>query len=152
MPYQTPSSHPALSHADGLANAMQDFFILCGRVLLGWIFIQSGWGKLMDIPGFVKSMPRRDLPEFMGYIAPPVEFVGGVLILLGAATRYAALLMLVFTIVATFSSHRWWTYPAAQQGNQLSHFLKNVTIMGGLVMLFVTAGGRLSLDHVLRRR
>ena len=152
MPNDMPSSHPMLSCTDRLAIAWQDFLILCARILLGWMFVQSGWRKLMDIPGFVKTMPRRDLPEFLGYIAPPVEVLCGVLILLGAATRYAALLVLLFTIVATFSSHRWWTFPEAQQANQSSHFWKNITIMGGQVLLFVTGGGRFSVDALLRRK
>jgi putative oxidoreductase len=147
-----PSSTPALSYSDGFAAAWQDFLLLVGRVMIGWIFIQSGWRKLMDVPAFVKTMPRRDLPEFLGYVAPPVEFFGGILIVLGCATRYAALLILLFTIIATFSSHRWWNYPEAQQTNQHTNFWKNVTMMGGIVLLFVTAGGRYSVDGWLRRR
>ena len=141
-----------MAATDGLAAAWQDFLLLAGRVMIGLIYIQSGWRKLMDIPAFVQTMPRRDLPAFLGYVAPPVQFLGGLAILLGFATRYAALVMLLFTIVATFSSHRWWNYPEAQQANQNSHFWKNVTMMGGLVLLFVTAGGRFSVDGVLRRR
>lgn len=76
----------------------------------------------------------------------------GALILLGAATRYAALLVLLFTIIATFSSHRYWTYPEAQQANQSSHFWKNISMMGGQVLLFVTAGGRYSIDALLKRK
>ena len=152
MPNDTPSSHPLLSCTDRLAGTWQDFLILCGRILMGWIFLQSGWRKMMDIPGFAKTMPRRDLPEFLGYIAPPVEVLCGVLILLGAATRYAALLVLLFTIVATFSSHRYWNFPEAQQANQSSHFWKNISMMGGQVLLFVTAGGRYSIDALLRRK
>ena len=76
----------------------------------------------------------------------------GVLILLGAATRYAALLVLLFTIFATFSSHRYWNFPEAQQGNQASHFWKNISMMGGQILLFVTAGGRYSVDAWLRRK
>jgi putative oxidoreductase len=148
----TPSSQPMLSHADGLAAAWQDFLLLVGRVMIGWIFIQSGWRKLLDVPGFVKTMPRRDLPDFLGYVAPPVEFFGGIAIVLGFATRYAALLMLLFCLIATFSSHRWWNYPEAQQANQHTNFWKNVTMMGGIVLLFVTGGGRFSVDGWLRRR
>ena len=147
----TPSSHPYLSCTDRLAATWQDFLILCGRILLGWIFLQSGWRKLQDVPGFAKTMQRRDLPEFLGYIAPWVETLCGILILLGAATRYAALLVLLFTIIATFSSHRYWNYPEAQQANQSSHFWKNISMMGGQVLLFVTAGGRYSIDALLRR-
>lgn len=149
----TPSSHQALSYTDGLAAAWRDFLLLVARVLIGAIYIQSGWRKLMDIPAFVKTMPRRDLPEILGYIAPPVEFLGGIAIVLGLATRYAALVILIFTIIASFSSHRYWTFAdPAQYSGQHTQFWKNVTMKGALVLLFVTAGGRWSLDALLRRR
>jgi putative oxidoreductase len=141
-----------LSCADGLAARWQDFLLLCGRLLLGWIFVQSGWRKLMDIPGFVVTMPRRGLPEFMGYVAPPVEVIGGLMILLGCATRYAALLILLFTIIATFSSHRYWDFAdAGQRQQQHSHFWKNVSMMGGQVLLFVAGAGRYAVDRLLLR-
>ena len=148
----TQSSPGYFGHADRLAAQWQDFLLLVGRVLIGWIFVSSGWRKLMDIPGFVKSMPRRDLPDFLGYIAPPVEFFGGICLVLGFATRYTALVMLLFVIIATFSSHRYWTYPEAQQANQSSHFWKNMSIKGGLVFLFITGAGRYALDRMLARR
>ena len=141
-----------LTRSDGLAAQWQDFLLLLGRVLLGWIFILSGWRKLMDIPAFAASMPRRDLPTFLGYIAPFVEFVGGILLVVGLATRYAALLMLLFVIIATFSSHRYWNYPEAQRANQNSHFWKNISMMGGTVLPFVTGAGRYAVDAMLQRR
>ena len=147
----TPSSW--LTHADGLAIAWQDFLLLLGRVLVGWIFVQSGWRKLMDIPAFTSTMPRRGLPEFLGYLAPPVEFIGGVCIILGFATRYAALLILLFTIIASFSSHRYWTFSdPAQYGTQHTQFWKNVSMKGGLVLLFITGAGRYALDALLMRK
>lgn len=142
-----------LTYIDGLAEQWRDFLLLVARVLIGWIFVASGWRKLMDIPGFVKTMPRRDLPELLGYIAPPVEFIGGVCLLLGFATRYAALVMLLFVIIASFSSHRYWNFTdPAQYTNQNSHFWKNVAIKGGLVLLFITGAGRFALDRVLIKR
>jgi putative oxidoreductase len=53
-----------------IAAQWQDLLILLARVLLGWIFVMSGWGKLMNISGFAATMPRRGLPEFLGYVAP----------------------------------------------------------------------------------
>jgi len=142
-----------LSRADGLAAHAQDVLLLLGRVLLGWIFVQSGWGKLMDIPGFVATLPRRGLPDLLGYIAPPVEFIGGLLILFGLATRYTALLMLLFIIIASFSSHRYWDFTdAAQRQQQHTHFWKNVSMMGGQILLFVAGAGRYSLDRLLMRQ
>jgi putative oxidoreductase len=156
MPPETSRSEMStpwiLSRADGLAAHSRDVLLLLGRVLLGWIFMQSGWRKLMDIPGFVATLPRRGLPDVLGYIAPPVELIGGVLILLGLATRYTALLILLFTIVATFSSHRYWDFTdAAQRQQQHTHFWKNVSMMGGQVLLFVIGAGRYSLDRLLMR-
>jgi putative oxidoreductase len=152
MTMQTSTPPSWLSCTDGLAAQWQDFLLLVARVLLGWIFISSGWRKLMDIPAFVATMPRRDLPSWLGYVAPPVEFIGGICLVLGFATRYAALVMLLFIIIATFSSHRYWNYPEAQQANQNSHFWKNVSMMGGTLLLFVTGGGRFAIDRMLQRK
>lgn len=139
--------------ADGLAAKGQDFFLLVGRVLLGWIFVQSGWAKLFNMSGFAASMPRRGMPEFMGYIGAPVEFFGGLAILLGFGTRYAALLILAFTIVASFSSHAYWNFTdAAQRAAQNTHFWKNTSMKGGLILLFVTGAGRFALDWMMAKR
>jgi putative oxidoreductase len=145
------SSHPCLSYTDGLASAWYDFVLLIGRILLGWIYVQSGFSKMSDIPGFAAKIANRGLPQFLGYVAAPVELFGGLALLLGFATRYSALLVLLFTVVATLSSHAYWTLPEAEKAQQSTQFWKNVSMMGGLVILFGTAGGRLSLDRMLSR-
>jgi putative oxidoreductase len=148
-----PSSHPLLSCTDRLAGAWQDFLLLVGRVLIGTFYILSGWRKMQDIPTFAQTMPRRGLPEFLGYIAPPVEFVAGIAIILGFATRYAALALLIYIVTASLTTYRYWTTadPNLYTAQNIQ-FWKNVTVAGGLVFLFVTAGGRWSLDALLRRR
>jgi len=148
----SPSSNAMLSHADGIAESSRDVLLLVGRILIGAVYVTSGWRKLMDIPAFVKTMPGRGLPEWLGYVAAPVEFVGGLLLMLGLATRYAAVVMLLFTIVATFSTHAYWTYPLKDQGAQFVQFGKNNTMKGGLILLFLMAAGRYSLDAMLRRK
>jgi putative oxidoreductase len=157
MPNDTPSSHPLLSCTDRFAVAWQDFLILFGRILLGWIFMQSAWRKFGDMPAFIKSsLTDRGVPvaygDLLGYIAAPAEFIGGVCILLGLATRYAAILTFVFIIIATLIGHRYWDFTGAQYRAQHTQFWKNVSMMGGQVLLFVTAGGRFSLDALLRRK
>ena len=148
-----PSSHPALSYADGLANSSRDLLLLVGRVAVGWIYMQSGWTKLQDMAAFASTMPRRGLPIWLGYVAPPVEFLGGLAILAGFATRYAALIILLFTIIASFSSHAYWAYSAAaERAMHFTHFFKNLTMKGGLLLLFITGAGRYSLDAMMRRK
>ena len=146
------SSSRWLTCTDGIAAQWQDLLLLAARVLFGWIFVMSGWRKLMDIPGFVASMPRRGLPDVLGYIAPFVEFIGGIFLLVGFATRYTALVMLIFLIIASFSSHAYWKVDPAQVANQSSHFWKNVSMKGATLLLFVTGAGRYALDAILQKR
>ena len=56
----------------------------------------------------------------------------------------------VFLIIASFSSHRFWAVEQAQVGNQSSHFWKNVSMMGGTVLLFITGAGRYAIDAFLQ--
>src|SRR6266511_6218109 len=72
----TASSHPTLSYTDSLAASTSDTLLLIARILMGWIFVRSGLGKLMDINAFIASMPGRGLPGWLGYVAAPVEFFG----------------------------------------------------------------------------
>ena len=71
---------------------------------------------------------------------------------MGFRTRYASLLMILFVIVATGISHRFWEFADAARRAQESQFFKNLSIIGGFLLLFVTGGGRFSLDALLRRR
>src|SRR5882757_2836121 len=72
-----PSSHRVLSYADGIAVLWHDFLLLVGRVMIGWIYFQSGWGKLFNVAGVGKTFPQRGLPEWMAYISVPTEFFWG---------------------------------------------------------------------------
>ena len=147
------SSHPALSGADGLAASTSDIVLLIGRILIGWIFVRSGNGKIFDIPSYAATFPGRGLPTLLAYIAVPAEFFGGLALMFGFATRYAALIMTIFMLVATFSSHRYWDVTdAAARRAQDSNFYKNMAILGGIFFLFVCGAGRFSLDAWLRKR
>jgi putative oxidoreductase len=149
----TESSHPLLSHTDSIAGSATDTLLLIGRVLLGWLFLASAWGKLMNMGGYVAYLTNLKVPnpEFWSWIGAPVEFLIGAALILGFATRYAALLCLLFLIVATALAHRYWEYPAAQMGAQYNNFLKNLAIFGGTLLLFVTGPGRLSIDRTLSK-
>jgi putative oxidoreductase len=154
-----PTSRSILSGADRLAAQWQDFLLLVGRVCIGWIFVSSGWRKLMDMDAFIykgaSSLVGRGVPGagFWGWIGAPLEFIAGLALLFGLATRYAALALILFVIVATGIAHRFWEYTdPAQYRMQHSHFHKNLSMLGGLVVLFVAGAGRFAVDTLLRRR
>lgn len=147
------SSHPALSMTDRFAMSTGDFLLLAGRILLGWIFLRSGYGKIFDIAAYSATFPGRGLPPALAYIAVPFEFFGGIALILGIATRYVVIGFVIFMLVATFSSHAYWTFTdVAQRRIQDSAFWKNISILGGLMLLFVTGAGRFSLDRWLAKR
>jgi putative oxidoreductase len=147
------SSHPALSGVDGMAASNSDVILLIGRIFLGWIFVRSGYGKIFDIPAYAATFPARGLPTFLAYIAVPAEFFGGIALILGLATRYLVLVMVIFMLVATFSSHRYWEFTdVAVRRAQDSSFYKNIAMLGGLLFLFVGSPGRFSIDAWLRKR
>lgn len=147
------SSHPALSAVDGVAASTSDLALLIGRIFLGWIFMRSGYGKIFDIPAYAATFPARGIPAFLAYISVPAEFFGGIALILGFATRYVVLVMVIFMLVATFSSHRYWNFTdAAARRAQDSSFYKNMAILGGFFFLFACGAGRFSVDAWLRKR
>ena len=148
------SSHPLLSCTDGIAASTTDIFLLVGRVLIGWLFLASSWGKLANIAGFTGYLKNlgAPAPEITAWIGALLELVIGLALVLGIGTRYAALLCVLFLIMATALAHRYWEYPAAQVVAQYNNFLKNLAIGGGALLLFVTGPGRFSIDWSLKKR
>jgi len=89
-------------------------------------------------------------PGIMSPLAIAVEWIIVASLILGLGTRYGALLGLAFVIVATVAAHRYWGYPPAAQLVNYIFLTKNLAIAGGLVILFVTGGGRFSVDEKLK--
>ena len=136
------------------ASASQDVLLLAGRVALGAIFVKSGLQKLMALSVFAASLAGRGVPQssVWAVIGATVEFVGGLLIVAGFRTRDASLLMILFVVVATGISHRYWEFADAARRLQESQFFKNLSIIGGFLLLAATGSGRFGLDALLRRR
>ncbi len=129
-----------------------DVALLIGRVLMATIFIPSGYGKLMGLTQFAGNLTNMGIPADYAYwvavAAGGVEFFGAICILLGLATRYVAILLAVFTLIAALLAHRYWTFTdAAQIRAQSTNFYKNLAIVGGFLILYAAGGGRWSIDR-----
>jgi putative oxidoreductase len=146
--------HAGAVPADRRGQTSHDALLLFGRVIMALIFVQSGFGKLLDIGAFSASLAGKGVPfaSVLGVIGPCFEFFGGLAVLAGWQTRYAAALIAVFTVVATLISHRYWEYADAVRRAQEVNFQKNVCIIGGYLVLVASGGGRFSLDGLLRKR
>jgi putative oxidoreductase len=133
--------------------ALGDQWLLLGRVLLGGIFVVSGYAKVMGVAAFAASLEGKGVPfaSALALLGACVEFFGGLAIVLGIEVRYAALLMVAFVIVATLISHRFWELQDAARKAQVTQFSKNVAIIGGFALLHASGGGRFALERLWRR-
>jgi putative oxidoreductase len=121
---------------------------LLGRVLLASIFVYSGFGKITDFQGtagYIASA-RMPMPQVLAVGAIIVEFIGGLALLIGFRARWAALAFVVFLIVITPIFHNFWSVPADEVMSQQINFIKNVAIIGGMLMVMAFGPGRYSVD------
>lgn len=129
-------------------NALQNPLALLGRILMAWFFILPGIGKLTGFAGavgYAKSagMPLAEVGVAIGLL---IEIGGGLALLLGWGTRYAAALLAFFTLVATSIFHAYWSVPAEAVAVTKLLFNKNIAIVGGLLAFAAFGAGAWSLD------
>jgi len=111
--------------------------LVLGRVLLSVIFILSGLGKVPHFHDVAGMMASKGIPLASVALAITllIEIGGGLMVLTGYKANYAALVIALWLIPVTLIFHHFWGIPAEQQQDQMIHFLKNVAIMGGLLIL-----------------
>ncbi|HZY15013.1 MAG TPA: DoxX family protein [Ramlibacter sp.] len=130
------------------ASPLQDTLALIGRLVLAWFFVPAGWGKVAGFAGTVgyATSAGLPLPEVGVAVGLLIELVGGLLLLVGFATRWAALALALFVVVAAFFFHNYWAMPEAQQMMQQLNFTKNLAIGAGLLAFAAFGPGRFSIE------
>lgn len=127
---------------------LQNPLSLAARVLLALLFIPAGISKITGFAGtagYIGSV-GLPLPELGAVIAIVIEAGAGLALLVGLGTRWAALALAVFTVLASIFFHAFWALPAEQQMMQQLMFMKNIAITGGLLALVAFGAGGWSLD------
>jgi putative oxidoreductase len=131
-----------------MLNEIDDGVILAARLFLVTLFLIFGWRKLRDYSGTVSQVVRDGLPmpalaaAAAIFMELPVAFAVAV----GAFTRPAALLMTLYTLATSLAEHRYWKITGDAKLEAMEAFYKNLSIMGGFLLLCVIGGGRYSLD------
>lgn len=122
---------------------MNRYLPLIGRILLGLIFVMSGFSKIANFSGTAQFMASQGVPltNLALVLAIVVELFGGLSLFTGYRTKFSAPVMVLYLIPVTFIFHADF----ADQ-NQMVHFLKNLAIMGGLVTVWAHGSGSLSLE------
>lgn len=126
---------------------------LIGRIMLAGIFLISGIAKLVHPAGAVGYMQSQGIPyaNLLVYVAGLVEVVGGLCVLTGLMTRVASLMLFLFLIPTTLIFHDFWTMSGTERVSQMANFMKNLAVMGGLLVLMAHGAGRYALDRLHHR-
>jgi putative oxidoreductase len=131
-----------------MLSQYQSAFSLAARILLAALFLPAGLSKLFGFTGTVGYIASVGLPLPMvgAVLAVALELLGGLALIAGYQTRWAAMLMALFTVAAGVLFHNFWAAPAEAFQVQQIMFMKNLAIAGGLLALTALGPGAMSLD------
>lgn len=131
-------------------STFQNILLVIGRILFVAIFAfqDAIYNKLIYSSRSINYMQTFGLPYpyFILVLVVTMELLAGFMIITGWKSQCGAFLIFCFTLGATFFFHRFWTYsdPVEFQ-NQLNHFMKNISIMGGAIFIMVFGVGKFKL-------
>lgn len=129
-------------------SILEKFGPLIGRILIALLFVPAGIGKISGFSGTVGYIGSVGLPmpSVLAAGTIVVEVLGGLALLVGFKTRWAALILALFSLMAAVLFHGYWAAAADQQMMQSINFYKNLAIAGGLLFVAVYGAGPLSMD------
>jgi len=144
----TATSNTYAAATAGRTTGAQDAVTLLGRILLAWLFIPAGWGKIAGFAGVTGYIASKGvpLPEVAAALAIVAELGLGLLLLIGWQARWAALGLAIFVAVITPIFHNYWAVPDAQKMMQMQAFWKNLAVVGGLLFVQAFGPGGWSVD------
>jgi putative oxidoreductase len=131
-----------------MINGINDELILVARLLLATLFLIFGWRKLKDFSGTVSQMAQLGVPVpvLAAGVATFMELPVAFAVAVGAFTRPSALLMFFYTLGTALIGHRYWTMTGSERVDNMDGFFKNLGIMGGFLLLYMTGPGKYSID------
>lgn len=121
---------------------------LVGRILLALIFLGSGFSKVTAWSATAGYMVAKGMPMVPVLLAGAalLELAGGLAVLVGYHARIAAWALFLYLIPTTLIFHNFWVLEGMERQNMMGHFMKNLAIMGGLLILAAHGPGAASLD------
>ena len=131
-----------------MLNTLQNPLALVGRILLALLFVTSGVAKIAGFAGTAGYIASKGLPmaSLVAALTIIVEVGGGLALVFGLFTRWAALALAVFSVLAALIFHNYWAVPPEQVMAQQINFWKNISIAGGMLVLVAFGAGAISLD------
>ncbi len=130
------------------AEDIRDIWLLIARIMMVLLFVIFGWHKLTNYDGTVANFAHGNVPfpPLAAVIAIVAELGGGIAIALGILTRPVAVLLALYTFATALLGHHYWTMSGPGRAEAEINFFKNISIISGLFLLYLTGAGRYSID------
>jgi putative oxidoreductase len=127
--------------------------MLVARILMAAIFLTSGFAKLTDPAGAIGHMTASGIPaaDVLVYVAGIAEILGGLSLVFGFFARLGALGLVVLLAIINVTMHAFWLVEGQERLMQTVQFVKNLAVMGGLLLLYAVGPGRFSIDWKMRK-
>jgi len=131
-----------------MINGINDELTLAARLLLATLFLIFGYRKLKDYSGTVSQIVQLGVPMpiLAAAVATFMELPVAFAVAVGAFARPSALLMFFYTLGTALIGHRYWTVTGPDRVDSMDGFYKNLSIMGGFLLLYIHGAGKYSID------
>jgi len=143
----------AFSHLTGIGNSLQTPLLFAVRLYWGWQFAQTGWGKLHNIPHVTDFFMSLGIPApgLNAWVIALMEFVGGILLIVGLGSRLTGLALSVDMIVAYVAADRQALAAIFSDPGKFYN-ADPYTFLFASLLILVFGPGKLALDFLLSRR
>ena len=135
---------------------------MLGRILLPLVFVVAGIQKLMNIREIADMLAANKIPipeeivpylgsipkyEALGYLIAAIEIICGLMVLIGLKARWGALVLVVYTACTIIFVQHFWDMEGAAQITNRTEALKNLSIIGGLLLVVAMGSGPTAVDQ-----
>jgi len=130
---------------------MKDVIDLIGRILISIIFLYEAYDTVFyyqETKAIMTSYGVTWNQDFLLVSSIMCLILGGLLLLLGYRPGLGSILILFYWIPVTFIAHSFWNDPPQNQRIEAILFMKNLAIIGGLMLVYVNGSGRFSIRRL----
>jgi putative oxidoreductase len=129
------------------------YIVLVGRILFSFIFIMTIMGHFSQQDISFAAAAGVPLASFAVPVSGIIAFLGGLSIAFGYKAKWGAWLIVLFLVPITLMMHNFWAAPDKMTAQmQMAMFIKNISILGGALMIAYFGTGPLSLDSLLNNK
>ena len=119
-----------------MSNEFQEILVVIGRMLLGGLFVVGGVQHFFTMPAETREIAERGIPmpKFVLIAGTVFQIIAGSLLILGLFVPFAALGLVVFTVLASIMLLNFWSFEGPERTEIANGWLSNLAVIGGLLI------------------